>query len=112
LRSAFGMEKAYTHEEIDEIIISLSQLMSNVSRIQQRRNRYWILKYLEKKIGEKEEAIVLYKRRDRCQILLPEYMIECDLYLPDNIDLKPKDLIQVILQHVNARKNSFSVFMG
>lgn len=112
LRSAFGMEKAYTHEEIDQIIISLSQLMSNVSRIQQRRNRYWILKYLEKKIGEKEEAIVLYKRRDRCQILLPEYMIECDLYLPDNIDLKPKDLIQVILQHVNARKNSFSVFMG
>jgi exoribonuclease-2 len=112
LRSAFGMEKAYTHEEIDKIIMSLQQLMSNVSRIQQRRNRYWILKYLEKRIGQKEEAIVLYKRRDRYNILIPEYMIECDLSLPGSIHLKPKDLIQVTLQHVNARKNSFSVFMG
>jgi len=112
LRSVFGIEKAYTHEEIDKIIMSLEQPMSNVSRIQQRRNRYWILKYLEKKIGQKEEAIVLYKRRDRYQILLPEYMIECDLSLPGSIDLKPKDLIRVTLQHVNARKNSFSVFMG
>jgi exoribonuclease-2 len=106
------MEKAYTHEEINKIIMSLEQPMSNVSRIQQRRNRYWILKYLEKKVGQKEEAIVLYKRRDRYQILLPEYMIECDLSLPGSIDLKPKDLIRVTLQHVNARKNSFSVFMG
>jgi len=32
--------------------------------------------------------------------------------LPGSIDLKPKDLIRVTLQHVNARKNSFSVFMG
>ena len=111
LRSVFGMEKPYTHEEIDKIIMSLEQPMSNVSRIQQRRNRYWILKYLEKKVGQKEEAIVLYKRRDRYQILLPEYMIECDLSLPGSIDLKPKDLIRVTLQHVNARKNSFSVFM-
>ncbi|MBW2564715.1 MAG: RNB domain-containing ribonuclease [Deltaproteobacteria bacterium] len=112
LRSVFGMEKPYTHEEIDKIIMSLEQPMSNVSRIQQRRNRYWILKYLEKKVGQKEEAIVLYKRRDRYQILIPEYMIECDLSLPGSIDLKPKDLIRVTLQHVNARKNSFSVFMG
>ncbi len=112
LRSAFGMEKAYTHEEIDKIIISLKQLMSNVSQIQQRRNRYWILKYLEKRIGQKEEAIVLYKRRDRYNILLPEYMIECDMSVSGSIDLKPKDLIRVTLQYVNARKNSFSVFMG
>jgi exoribonuclease-2 len=112
LRSAFGMEKAYTHEEIDKIIMSLQQLMSNVSRIQQRRTRYWILKYLEKRIGQKEEAVVLFKRKDRYNILIPEYMIECDLSLPGSIHLKPKDLIQVTLQHVNARKNSFSVFMG
>ena len=106
------MEKVYTHEEIDKIIISLKQLMSNVSQIQQRRNRYWILKYLEKRIGQKEEAIVLYKRRDRYNILLPEYMIECVLSVSGSIDLKPKDLIRVTLQYVNARKNSFSVFMG
>ncbi|MDY6792126.1 MAG: RNB domain-containing ribonuclease [Thermodesulfobacteriota bacterium] len=112
LRSALGMEDAYTGEEIDKITMSLQQLMSNVSRIQQRRNRYWILKYLENKIGQKEEAIVLYQRRDRYQILLPEYMLECDLSAPGSIVLKPKDVIRVTLQHVNARKNSFSVYMG
>jgi exoribonuclease-2 len=39
-------------------------------------------------------------------------MIECDLPLSSGIDLKPEDLIQITIQHVNARKNVLSVFMG
>lgn len=112
LRSAFGLEKPYTHEEIDKIIQSLELPVSNVSRIQQRRNRYWILKYLEGKVGQKQGAIVLTRRRNNYQILIPEYMIECDLPISSGIVLKPEDLIRITIQHVNARKDVISVFMG
>jgi exoribonuclease-2 len=86
--------------------------MSHVAKIQYSRHRYWLLKYLEKQIGQKEEAIVLYKKRNNYQIILSEYMIECELPLSSGIELKPEDLIQVTLQHANARKDALSVFMG
>ncbi len=112
IRSVFGLETPATPEEIDSIIQLLEQPMRYVAKIQYNRHRYWLFKYLEKKIGQKEEAVVLYKKRNSYQILVPEYMIECDLPLYRGIDLKPEDLVQITIQHVNARKNIVSVFMG
>jgi len=112
IRAVLGLEAPYTMKEIDNIIQMLEQPMSCVSKLQFNRHRYWLLKYLEKRIGQKEEAVVLYKKRNTCQILISEYMIECDLPLSGGIDLKPEDLIQITIQHANARKNVLSVFMG
>ena len=112
IRAIFGLESRYTREEIENIIHMLELPMSNAAKIQYNRHRYWILKFLEKRIGQKEEAIVLYKRRNSYLVLMPEYMIECDLPLSEGINLKPEDLIQVTIQHVNARKDVLSVFMG
>ena len=86
--------------------------LQNVGRIQVLRNRYWILKYLEKKIGVKHPAMVLLKKRNSYQILLPDYMIECDLPTSAGMNLKPEDLIHVKIQHVDARKDLLAVFLG
>lgn len=112
IRSVLGLERAYTEKEIEEIIGQLARPMADVGRIQFRRNRYWLLKHLEGRIGEKEEAIVLQRRRNTYAILLKAYMIECFLPQSSGIDLKPEDLVQVTIQHVNARNNTLSVFMG
>jgi exoribonuclease II len=112
IRAVFGLEEPYTVEEIANIIQMLEEPMSYVAKIQYNRHRYWLLKYLEKHIGQKEEAIVLYKKRNNYQILLTEYLIECELPLSSGISLKPEDLIQVTIQHANARKDVVSVFMG
>jgi len=112
IRSAFELEIPYTDDEIEAIIRQLELPMSQVSRIQHRRVRYWILKYLEKRVGQKEEAIVLAKRRRSYQILIPDYMIECDMPLTSGLDLKPEDLIQVVIQRASARKDILNVFVG
>jgi exoribonuclease-2 len=112
IRAVLGLEAPSTSEEIDGMIQVLELPMSHVMKLQHNRHRYWLLKYLEKRIGQKEEAVVLYKKRDNYQILITEYMIEKDLSASSGIDLHPEDLIQVTIQHVNARKNVLSVFMG
>ncbi len=112
IRAFLGLETLSTSEEIDHIIQLLEQPMSHVIKMQYSRHRYWLLKYLEKRIGQKEEAIVLNKRRHSHQILITEYMIEYDLPLSNGIDLQPEDLIQVTIQHANARKDLLSVFMS
>jgi exoribonuclease-2 len=112
IRAALGLETPYSSEEIDHIMNLLEQPISNVMRLQQKRSRYWVLKFLEQRIGQKEEAIVLLKRRKSYQVLLPEYMMECELPISGGIDLNPEDLIQVTIQHVNARKDLLAVFGG
>ena len=112
LRALLDLEQPYTAEEIDELIQMLQLPMSNIVRIQFGRHRYWLLKYLEQHIGRKEEAILLIKRRRNYQILLSEYMVECDLPLSSGLELKPEDLIQVTIQNVSARKDLLQVAIG
>lgn len=112
LRSLLGLGTPYDRDQMAYLLGLLETPMRSVSRIQYRRQRYWILKYLEKKIGQKTEAIVLQKRRSCYVALLTEYMLECQLPLSIGIDLKPEDLVQVTIQHVNARSDVLTVFIG
>jgi len=112
IRAALGLEQPYTSEEIDRLIQLLEVPMSNVPRVQHGRHRYWLLKYLEQRIGDKEEAIVLKKQRNHYQILLSNYMIECDLPISGGFVLKPEDLIQVTIQNVRAREDQIVVYLG
>ena len=112
LRAVFGMETPYTREQVQNIIHLLDLPMGHVSKIQYRRNRYWLLKYLEGRMGQREEAMVLYRRRSNYIVLIPDYMIECELPASGRLDLKPEDLIQIKIQHVDARRDILSVFMG
>ncbi len=112
IRAVLGLDKAYAKEEIDHLIQTLGVSMGVVSRIQYNRNRYWLLKHLEKQIGERTEAIVINKKRNGYSILLKEYMLECDLASSGSIDLKAEDLVRVKIQQVNARNDKISVFVG
>jgi exoribonuclease II len=112
LRAAAGLETPYTQEQIDYCIASSAEPLSDVGRIQFRRQRYWLLKYLQNRIGQKEEALVLFKRREGYVVLLTSYMLECPLSGAEGITLRPEDLIQVTLQHVNARNDVITVCFG
>jgi exoribonuclease II len=112
VRAVLGLEDPYTAEEIDSIVQALEQPMSCVARLQAGRQRYWLLKYLEQRIGQKAEAIVLVRRRISYQLLLTDYMLECDLPGSGTHDLKPEDFVQVTLQKVDARKDLVTLTLG
>jgi exoribonuclease-2 len=112
IRATLGLETAYSAEQIADIINSLELPMNQVGRFQYTRHRYWLLKYLENQIGQKQEAIVLHRARRTYQILLTQFMLECDLPISSGIELKPEDLIQVTIQRVNARLDVIQVAIG
>jgi len=112
VRAVLGLEEPYSAEDVDGILQDLSLPMSRVGRLQVGRQRYWLLRYLERRIGQKEEAIVLVRRRHSYQVLLTDYMLECDLPITGGFELKPEDLIQVTIQNVSARKDVVSLTIG
>jgi len=112
IRSCLNMESPYTIEEIDHMMALLEQPLTHAMFVQNNRHRYWLLKYLEGKIGAREEAVVLERRRDGYVILMTAYLIECKLSLSGTWNLKPQDLVQVTIQHVDARRDLITVNLG
>ena len=110
IRAALGLEAPYTAEEVSALMQQLEQPMAAVSRVQHNRHTYWLLRYLEGRVGEKTEAIVLQRRRNAYQVLLTEYMVECDMPLGVGRPLKPEEVVEVTIQNANARKGLLSVF--
>ncbi|MDY6824091.1 MAG: RNB domain-containing ribonuclease [Thermodesulfobacteriota bacterium] len=112
IRAALGLERPYTPDEIGNMVQLLEQPLSCVGKIQQGRQRYWILKHLETLAGTTTEAIVLDKFKNDYSILLPDFLVECRLPASAGTKLKPRDIIRVTIQHVSARNNLISVFPG
>ena len=109
IKSILGFGKPYSSMELEEILQTISIPMANIGRIQGARKRYWLIKYLESMRGCNCEALVLDCQRDHYNILIKEYMLETRLP-PSGIKLKTGDIIQVTIQHADARRNQLSLF--
>jgi len=112
IRAALGLEDPYSDKEIQQIIQEVENPMRKAGQVQFMRHRFWLLKILEKKIGEREDALVLDKRRNEYIIILTAYMLECKLAQSSGLALKPGDLIQVVIQHADAHNDNLAIFMG
>jgi len=109
IRGILGYETAYTKNELNSILQMLDIPMANTGRAQFQRRRYWLLKYLEGMKGSSQEAVVLDSRRDFFTVLIKEFMLEWRLP-SGGMKLKPGDLVQVTIQHADARRDQLSLF--
>jgi len=109
IRGALGEGRPYAAKEIEEIISRLQEPLFQVVRLQAARQRYWILKFLEERVGRKEEAMVLEQRRDKYVVLLTDYMMECQLSVSGRPGLKPEDCLEVVIQKADARHELLAV---
>jgi len=110
IKAIFGYGKAYSKPELETILQTISPSIANAGRVQASRKRYWITKYLESKKGTAYEALVLDCHRDHYNVLVKEFMIEAKLP-PSGIRLKNGDIVQVIVQHADARRDQLSLFV-
>lgn len=110
IKAALSLEAPYSDQDITQISQMIEEPISNVGKIQYNRRRYWMLKYLESHIGERTPGLVLDKKRNSYSVLLTDYMLEYNLP-SSGLSVKPQDLITLVIQNANARKDSFSVYM-
>ncbi|MBW2465800.1 MAG: RNB domain-containing ribonuclease [Deltaproteobacteria bacterium] len=73
------------------------------------RQRYWILKYLEPKVGEKLPATVIEYGHKRTHVFLEEYLLDADLPLNSAFKVSPGDTIMVKLSKIDPLSNILRV---
>jgi exoribonuclease-2 len=96
---------AYNPEDLEKILLVIEPAMKRAGFLKSRRLRYWLLKYLAGKVGQKVEALVLEDLHNRYRVLLPQLQLEVFLPPPATLRLAPGDHVRLRLDRVSPRED-------
>ncbi|MBI4643061.1 MAG: VacB/RNase II family 3'-5' exoribonuclease [Deltaproteobacteria bacterium] len=102
----------YNQEELGQILTLIEPAMRRAGFLKTRRLRYWLLKYLSFRVGQKKEALVLEALPHRYRLLFPDIHLEVFLPAPATLKLNPGDLVLVRLERVNPREDQIKVSLA
>ncbi|MDR1920820.1 MAG: RNB domain-containing ribonuclease, partial [Candidatus Adiutrix sp.] len=81
------------------------ELQQRIQKMQSRRLRYWLMVWLEDKVGREFSALVFEQNGRRLRVCLTDFMLEFDIFTPRDSDGGP-DLLgkRIQMKLVAARK--------
>lgn len=109
IKSLIGYDNAYSKNALEDMLQTLTQTVANAGRVQAARRQYWILKYLESQKGNSFESLILDCHRDHYNVLIKEFMLETTLSAQNGIRLMHGDVVQLTIQHADARRDQLSL---
>ncbi len=89
--------------QLEEIITMVGPTLSKVGTVEESTERYWVLRYLEKRAGQTTIAVILDRFSNRYLIHLNEYLLEIDMPAVPGRDFVPGDQILVRVEKAKAR---------
>jgi exoribonuclease-2 len=107
-----GHPPFYRPEDLEQILATIDPAMRRAGQLKTRRLRYWLLKYLSGRIGQKLEALVLDKTPHRYRLMLPDILLELFMTAPATVKLSPGDTVLVRLDRVNPREDQIKVSLA
>ncbi|MHC1744635.1 MAG: ribonuclease catalytic domain-containing protein [Syntrophobacteraceae bacterium] len=98
-------EPLYSEDELRQLIIKLGSLQTKIAYIQRKWTRYWLLKYLEQEDVQTLDALVLEVNDRFAHVLLPEYLMEANVPVPEKGAVPRGELIRVRVDKVHPRED-------
>jgi exoribonuclease II len=107
-----GHPPLYGPEALEQILSAIEPAMRRAGQMKTRRLRYWLLKHLSTRVGQKLEALVLDSLPHRYRLMLPDILLELFMAAPINVKLSPGDTVLVRLDRVNPREDQIKVSLA
>jgi exoribonuclease-2 len=112
LATVSGHPPIYTPDALEQILATIEPAMRRAGQLKTRRLRYWLLKHLSTRIGQKLEALVLESLPHRYRLMLPDILLEFFMAAPATMKLSPGDAVLVRLDRVNPREDQIKVSLA
>lgn len=100
-----GAGSLYTREDLQQILTRLKTMQSKIFYIQRKWTRYWLLKYIEQEDLHSQEALVLDQNDRYAHVLIPQFLIEAGVPLPDKVRLPQGEMVRIRIDRVNPRED-------
>jgi exoribonuclease II len=107
-----GQPPVYQPEDLEQILATIEPAMRRAGQLKTRRLRYWLLKHLAGRIGQKLEALVLESLPHRYRLIFPDILLELFMAAPVTVKLSPGDTVLVRLDRVNPREDQIKVSLA
>ena len=102
----------YSRQDLERILPVMEPAMRRAGQIKTRRLRYWLLKFLAGRVGQKKEALVLEALPHRYRLMLPDLWLEFFMQAPASLRLAPGDTVLVRLDKVLPREDQIKVSLA
>jgi exoribonuclease-2 len=93
-----GEKPEHDPASLEKIADSSQLILTKAAIVEQEREKYWLLKVLQKSIGEKKEALILGKKFKRYSILLTEFYMDLTVRASERTELTPGETIYIIIE--------------
>jgi exoribonuclease II len=102
----------YKPEDLERILSVIEPAMRRAGQLKNRRLRYWLLKHLASRVGQKLEALVLESMPYRYRLILPDILLDFFMATPGNVKLNPGDTVLVRLDRALPRQDQIKVSLA
>jgi exoribonuclease-2 len=82
---------------------------SRINLLQDQRQKYWLLKYLQDKVGATLKALVVRTMVNRTELLLEDYLLEASIPSSSRDPLTHGTRVTVKLERVDPRSGLIRV---
>ncbi|MBC8208401.1 MAG: RNB domain-containing ribonuclease [Desulfobulbaceae bacterium] len=107
LHSAVRREELrFNTEMCKDFTAVITRTLAQANNVRQQRHRYWLLKYLETRIGQNLEALVLESGPKRVKLILTDILMDFDLPTPGGTRPEPGNTTHVQVVRADALDNT------
>jgi exoribonuclease-2 len=104
-----GESPYYGEKDLKNIASTTQSFLTKGAIVKQERKRYWLLKVMQERIGEKLNALVLDIKFRGCTAVLLDYLLAVHLAVPEPHSITPGDTVPVVIQSVDPFTMSLKV---
>jgi exoribonuclease-2 len=99
----------FSADECRNFVASINQNLTRAGSVRQQQHRYWLLRYLEQKAGEKINALVINRGPKRINLLLTDCLFDIDMPPNPAFQVDPGDSVRVKIARASALDNTLRV---
>lgn len=99
-----GRGAMFSADELAGIAGEVNTVLARVNQVRRTRHRYWLLRYLEQKLGSRVEALLVNKGPKRINLTLLDCLLDVDMP-PQPMAAKPGDIVSLRVARVDALDN-------
>lgn len=85
----------------------INTTLARVNQVRRLRHRYWLLRYLEKKVGSRVRTLVVNRGPKRVNLVLLDCLLDVDM--PPTQTVRPGDVVMARIAKVDALDNLLRV---
>ncbi|MFA6498098.1 MAG: ribonuclease catalytic domain-containing protein [Desulfurivibrionaceae bacterium] len=100
-----GRGAMFSADELAGVAGDINTVLARVNQVRRTRHRYWLLKYLEQKVGARVEALLVNKGPKRVNLTLLDCLLDADMPPNQAMAAKPGDVVSLRVAKIDALDN-------